>query len=164
MRNLQSVIISVNSVSKLSANGVRVESSLTCTTLVVTGMHLVVACSWRCLRNSGAPERRSLTGIGTLVSNTLSNMRRGALSSSIGHTYLNCPLGAGADALAGSKRFRILFYMRTTTHEMSRVSAKGAELWTSSAQSQLLLLDSRVAMGAGGCGLAAEWAGKAHAG
>ena len=70
----------------------------------------MVASSRRCLRNSGATERRSLTGIGTVVSNTLSNMRRGAVSSSIGHTYLNCPLGAGADALAVSKRFGMLLF------------------------------------------------------
>ena len=51
-----------------------------------------------------------MTGIGTVVSNTLSNIRRGAVSSSIGHTYLNCPLGTGADALAVSKRFRMLLF------------------------------------------------------
>ena len=37
-------------------------------------------------------------------------MRRGAVSSSIGHTYLNCLLGAGADALAVSKRFGMLLF------------------------------------------------------
>ena len=73
-------------------------------------MHLVVASSRRCFRNSGATERRSLTGIGTVVSNTLSNIRWGAVSSSIGHTYLSCLLGAGADALAVSKRFGMLLF------------------------------------------------------
>ena len=70
----------------------------------------MVASLQRCLRNSGATERRSLTGIGTIVSNTLSNMQRGAVSSSIGHTYLNCPLGVGADALAVSMQFRMLLF------------------------------------------------------
>ena len=63
---------------------------------------LFVDKSLSCLQTSGATAMGSRTGTGTVVTRTQSKRRFGAVSSSRGNKYLNCPWGLKEEVLAES--------------------------------------------------------------
>ena len=79
-------------------------SSLTCTVLVETGIHFAIDKSLSCLQTLEATAMSSRTGTGTVVARTRSKRCFGAVSSSRGNKYLNCPWGLKEEVLAESFR------------------------------------------------------------
>ena len=82
--------------------GSRPASSLTYTVLVETEICFAVDKSLSCLRTSGATAMSSQTGTSMVVARTQSKRRFGAVSSSRGNKYLNCPWGLKEEVLAES--------------------------------------------------------------